>query len=396
MRVLHVITGLQQAAGTSVFCVEICQALNRRSSEQPEQAVQCTIAVIDPQVAGCYRSECLEPADVPIRSLESVLRETPSFDIIHLHALWHPHLHRAVKYAKRHRIPYVFSPHGMLTPWALSRKRLKKWTALALYQYWDLLGAALIHTTAESEADDVRRLRILRPIVVAPLGVGLSDTVPARPSRLPDVPRMVLFISRIHPKKGLLNLIDAWAKIRDDERHGNWHFIIAGPDQDGHAAEVEAHAAQMGVAGDFSLVGPVFGDRKQALLEQADLFVLPTYSENFGVVVIEALAHGVPVITTKGAPWAELQGAPDRATGNRYLFAGNGITANPGRCGWWIDIGVDPLAMALKDAMRLTDETRRTMGENGRKLVEAKYTWPAIAAKMKDAYSGLLRKSVRL
>ncbi|MGI6353593.1 MAG: glycosyltransferase [Lentisphaeria bacterium] len=111
----------------------------------------------------------------------------------------------------------------------------------------------------------------------------------------------------------------------------------------------------------------------------ADLFVLPSYSENFGVVVVDALAHGVPVITTKGTPWKELLGS------DATLHAG-------GRCGWWIDIGAEPLANALAEAMSMTDENRTALGENGRKLVAEKYTWTAVGKKLAQGYQEVLDK----
>jgi glycosyltransferase involved in cell wall biosynthesis len=313
---------------------------------------------------------------------------------VHIHALWDPFLHQIARWAKMKSIPLVYSPHGMLTPWALGQKSLKKWIALALYQYWDLRCASLIHATAESEVDDIRRLGLKQAVVVAPLGVSIpSEEPPIRHNN----PKIALFVSRIHPKKGLFNLVDAWAKVKrsalversevKDQRSDEaslttnelmnsrtnellpWKFIIAGPDQDGHAAEVMVRARAAGVEDDFEMIGPVYGKEKDELYARADLFVLPTYSENFGVVIIEALAFGCPVITTKGAPWAELE---------------------TGHCGWWIDIGVEPLAQALGNATALTDAERYQMGLNGRALVEKRYTWPAAAMQMKSAYEWLL------
>jgi glycosyltransferase involved in cell wall biosynthesis len=253
----------------------------------------------------------------------------------------------------------------MLTAWALRHKRIKKALALALYQYRDLKLAAMFHATAGSEVQDIRRLSLRHPVAVAPLGVELPPPDTGQ-ERHRNGSRMALFISRVHPKKGLFNLVDSWARVRPN----GWKMVVAGPDQDGHAAAVKARAEARGIASDWEFVGAVFGEKKDRLYAQADFFVLPTHSENFGVVVIEALAHRVPVITTKGAPWAELLSQ---------------------RCGWWIDIGVEPLAGALREAMGLSDEERRSMGENGRRLVEAKYTWPAIAEQMRAAYESVCR-----
>jgi glycosyltransferase involved in cell wall biosynthesis len=449
MKILHVITGLQKAAGTSVFCVDLCDGLSRIGVE--------TAIAVQHGDSDAYSPQENVPVFALSRGFED-LNFKP--DLVHIHALWDPFLHRFAAWARKNQIPLVFSPHGMLTPWALKQKRLKKGLALALYQYRDLQSAALLHATASSEVEDIRRLRLKQPVAVAPLGVNVPAEAP--PVRH-NTPRIALFVSRVHPKKGLLNLVEAWAQVRSSkvrecesalvERPGTgdqrteagknasalslqpstflpWQLVIAGPDQDGHTAEIKAKAKKLGLSvddipsnqlisqpanlpcpPDIVFTGPVYGADKDALYRMADLLVLPTYSENFGVVVIEALAQGCPVITTKGTPWQELlgqegsnalragskipsgsghvQGSSQVGTNSSFILHPSSLADN-GRCGWWIDIGVEPLAAALREAINLSDEERHAMGENGRRLVEAKYTWPAIAEQMKAAYAWIL------
>jgi len=411
MQIVHVITNLQKAAGTSVFCAEVCSYLGTLD-------INCAIVVKWAEFDGYSLKNTIPIFEVKHGLGNISIRP----DIVHIHTLWSPFLHQALKWAKSNKVPIVISPHGMLTPWALGQKPLKKWMALALYQYWDLRGATLIHVTAESELADVRRLGLKQPVVIAPLGVNVPTEVP--PVRHNN-PRIALFVSRIHPKKGLFNLVDAWSAVkkqsavavgsqRSDEASLTtnelmnsstngllpWKFIIAGPDQDGHAAKVMERARAAGVEADFEIIGPVFGKQKDDLYAKADLFVLPTYSENFGVVVIEALAQCCPVITTKGTPWQELLGVSEdrgqRAEDggvltNALMNARTNRLATSGRCGWWIDIGVEPLVVALKEAMSLTDEDRYQLGLQGRALVEKKYTWPVIAEQMKRAYEWVLK-----
>lgn len=400
MNILHVIMGIQKAAGTSVFCMEICDELKRMGEN-------VTIAVLDPSAIDRYPSR----ENVCVVSIDSIF-DSNIYGIVHFHGLWHPILHKARIWASKQGVAIVWSPHGMLTPWALSQKKIKKWMALALYQYWDLRRSSLLHVTAASELEDVRRLGLKQQVAVVPLGVN----IPVKsPSIRYNKPKIALFVSRIHPKKGLFYLVDAWATVKKNSCNralGAWKFIIAGPDQDGHAADVMARARAAGIENDFEIVGPVFGKEKEELYAKADLFVLPTFSENFGVVVIEALAYGCPVITTKGTPWAELMGnsesskvlkcesAKVRESGTtanraneddfRTLEFSHSITSS-GRCGWWIDIGVEPLVKALKEAMALSDDERQEMGRNGKRLVESKYTWNAVAQQMKQAYEKLLR-----
>lgn len=175
----------------------------------------------------------------------------------------------------------------------------------------------------------------------------------------------MLFLGRIHPVRGLLELVEAWRIARPE----GWKMIIAGPDEGGHQQIVEAAIHQAGLQDDFEFTGSVYGDEKKALYRSADIFVLPTFSENFGLVVAEALACGVPVITTKGAPWQGLQ---------------------THRCGWWIDIGVEPLVAALREAMNLPPDTLREMGQRGRAYVEQNFGWPGIAQQMLSVYRWVL------
>ena len=176
--------------------------------------------------------------------------------------------------------------------------------------------------------------------------------------------RIALFLSRIQQKKGLINLLQAWAKV---DREG-WLLRLAGPDEGGHLREVLRAVRDLGLTERVQYVGSVSGEEKRRIYREADLFVLPTFSENFGVVVAEALSFGVPVITTKGAPWRDIE---------------------THGCGWWIDIGVEPLAGALSQAIALSDNERRLMGQRGREYIR-RYDWNDIADKTIAAYRWIL------
>lgn len=296
------------------------------------------------------------------RSLGSEVRVgTP--DLLHSHGLWTPVNHWTARLARRAGIPLVIQPRGMLEPWALAYRSWKKRLALLLYQWRDLVSAVLLVATAEQEAENFRKLGLRQPIAVIPNGTDLPEW---RDRAYPKgSPRTMLFLSRIHQKKGLLELVQAWKTIKPI----GWKMVIAGPDEGGHQKIVEAAIRQAGLQDDFTFAGSVYGDEKEALYRSADLFVLPTFSENFGLVVAEALACGVPVITTKGAPW-------------------QGLLTH--RCGWWIDIGVEPLAAALREAMNLPPDTLRDMGQRGRTYVEQNFGWPGIAEQMLSVYRWVL------
>ncbi|MFA5205006.1 MAG: glycosyltransferase, partial [Lentisphaeria bacterium] len=297
------------------------------------------------------------------RAAARLLREQ-AIDVVHVHGLWSPAMHAVCAAARAQGVPLVVSPHGMLTPWALRQHAWKKRLAWRLYQHRDLRSAAVLHATADTEAAELRGLGLRNPLAVVANAVDLPpwrEPVPGRP------PRTVLFLSRIHPKKGLLRLVEAWARLRP----ASWRCVVAGPDEGGHLAEVRRAVQAAGLDADFSFPGPVDDAAKWDLYRSASLVVLPTHSENFGLVVAEALACGVPVITTRGAPWRELA---ER------------------QCGWWIDPGTEPLAAALREAMALTDGQRWEMGRRGRLLVEERYSWTRAAAEMAQVYDWCVKR----
>ena len=293
------------------------------------------------------------------------LCEQGQVDLIHLHGMWSPLLAVAALVARRRRIPFVISPHGCLEPWALAYKHRKKWLALKTYQGAILRSASLFAATARQELESIRKLGFRQPIAVIPNGVDVGP-LPHRGAH--EAVKTILFLSRVHPKKGLLDLVEAWALVR---RPG-WRIVIAGGDEGGYRATVEALVRARGLESDFQFVGFVEGAHKQACFDEADFFVLPTYSENFGIAVAEALANELPVITTTGAPWQDLL---------------------EHRCGWWVAPGVQGVSGALIEAMACDPAELRQMGQRGRQLVINKYSWAQIGSTALEVSEWLLNPS---
>ena len=282
--------------------------------------------------------------------------------LVHDHGLWLPTNHAAAQGARDLSVPLIVSTRGMLEPWARRHRRTKKRIAWAAFQRSDLARAAVLHATADSEAAGLREVDLRNPIAVIPNGVQ----IPAEPAA-PDLERTLrraLFLSRVHPKKGLVPFLDVWAVVRPP----GWELVIAGPNEEGHRQELESQAARLGLH-EVRFVGSVPDADKWGLYGSADLFVLPTFSENFGVVVAEALAAGVPVLTTTGAPW---EGLVQHA------------------CGWWVEPTPDALADALRAATGLSDAERRAMGNRGRAYAAEAFGWDAIADQMASVYRWVL------
>lgn len=285
------------------------------------------------------------------------------FAVVHIHGIWNPWWALAALIFTWRSIPFVVSPHGSLEPAALAYKAFKKKIGLMLYQRSVLNLCKVIVVTSEKEFKGLKALRFpCHKISIVPNGIVLTDSSDKKitlgahgPAKFSTTSiKTFLYLSRIHPIKGLPMLIEAWAK----SRRPNWRFVIAGHDELDHLAEVKALAASLGVLSDFEFLGPVRGEEKSALFDNADVFVLPTHSENFGIVIAEALNHGLPVITTRGAPW--------------------GLLESKG-CGWWCDISADALRQALDAAMNLAPEALFSMGVRGRQWIKSSFDLNNIA-----------------
>jgi glycosyltransferase involved in cell wall biosynthesis len=292
-------------------------------------------------------------------------------DILHDNGMWLPHNHRIANLAARYNIPRVVSTRGMLEPWAINHKWGKKRVAWWLYQKWDLKRAHCHHTTAEAESRNVQRLGLGVPVRVIPNGVDLPniDSEYVQNKKVRRSNKKALFLGRIYPVKGLPMLIKAWARVRPQ----GWRLQIAGPDEAGHLITVKNEVLAAGLSETVSFLGPISGPTKDAALLNADLFVLPTYSESFGMSIAEALAHGLPVLTTTGAPWPMLQQLG---------------------CGWWVDPTVDGIAEGLRQATSSDSETLQAMGRKGRAFVEAEYRWERIAKQFIATYEAVLNSSL--
>lgn len=296
------------------------------------------------------------------------------FDLIHNHGLWMFTNLYARQAAKRHKLPLFISPRGTLESWSLQNSKYKKKLAWWLYEKGNLGYATAFHATSANEVESIRKLGFKQPIALIPNGVDLPllDTLPSKEiliSLFPNLAnsRWLLFLSRIHPKKGLDNLIKIWGQIK--EQFPDWHLIIAGPNSIGYQAELERLTKELHLGNRITFTGMLSGDLKASALGNADLFVLPTHSENFGIAVAESLVYAVPAITTKEAPWQDL------------------VNSN---CGWWVEDDLFQLKLALIKSMKLSNCQLKSMGKNGRNLVAEKYSWEFASQQMAEFYRWIL------
>lgn len=284
-------------------------------------------------------------------------------DLIDAQGLWMHQSKVCLEHFYRHRTPYLITPRGMLDPWALRYARWKKRIAVVWFQRAHLSNACCLRATATLEARHIRDLGLRQPIAVVPNGVDVPPRAPGAPGApRPGDRHRLLFLSRLHPKKGLPLLLRAWSRLAP--RFPQWELVIAGPDEVGHEADMQRLARELDLPR-VSWVGPVQGEDKSRLYASADLFVLPTHAENFGLVVAEALAHGVPVVTTRNAPW---DGLKEHA------------------CGWWIDLDERTLLDALSEAIAASPDERAAMGARGRAWMRRDFAWTAVAERLFEVY----------
>ena len=281
-------------------------------------------------------------------------------DVVHLHGLWLGISQSVLQAHRRGGIPYVISVHGMLGQVPLSYSPIKKRIARLLFQDACFAEAAALHATSVFEVDEIRAFGLTAPVVRIPNGVDpacVPDPRP-RPGR-----NTILSLGRLHRKKGLDVLIDAWARLEPD--FPDWQVALVGPDEGGHAAELQARIDRLGLAR-CRLSGPVYGPARERLMAGAELFALPTRSENFALTVGESLMLEVPVVSSRGAPWPGLETEG---------------------CGLWVELGADSFAAALRRMMSLPADARRAMGRRGRAWMLRDFSWPEVAAQTVDAYA---------
>lgn len=289
-------------------------------------------------------------------------------DVVHVNCCWQPVPAKVAVWAKNAGYKVVYTPHGMLEPYAIRRHYwTKKLPAILLFQKRGIQVADLVHATADTEKGNLIKLGWNKKVHVIANCVQIDEISFKFQDSGFKRSKNVLFLSRVHPKKGINFLIEAVAQLKHE--FTGYTFTIAGPGEESYVQELKTLAIKNGVSDMFDFVGPIFGSNKWPLYRKTDLFVLPTYSENFGIVVPEALASGTPVITTVGTPWSEL---------------------NELNCGWCTEIGTKPLVEALKKFLSCSDSDMEQMGRRGRKLVEDKYSSTSVAKQFVEMYRLLI------
>ena len=361
---LHLCNGLdpERDGGMVPSILGMTQAL-------AEQGGQITIVTPTPSRLG---ETPISPA-LTLRGPETDLEAAvAAADVVHIHGIWQGHTRRGCRAAIRARVPYMIAAHGMVEPWALRHKALKKAIYTALVEGPNLRHASCLHALSRPEIDHLRAIAPNTPVCLVPNGVDLAALadLPPRSELEAQYPELqgkfvLLFFGRLHGKKGLDMLAEALGILADERP--DLHVVLAGRD-DGALAEFQKRTAANGVADRFTFVGHVAGEQARRVWGAADAFVLPSYSEGFSMAILEALACRLPALITTSCHFPELAEVDGAVVVEPTLPA---------------------VTLGLRDLLARSSSETQAMAGRGRSLVQKRYTWDRQAERLGDVYRWL-------
>lgn len=286
------------------------------------------------------------------------------YDLAHIHGIWQiPNL--IFSFVTNFKnIPYIVSPRGMLEPWSLQQSFLLKKVALFVYQRKILNNSSVIHATSQMELLNLRKLGFRNKIALIPNGIDLHEYQDTEVNK----ENTILFISRIHPKKGLELLIEA-LEVLNKKNESDWKCEIYGSGDQNYIDSLKLNIIKKGLMDRVVFFAPIYSSKKINKIKSAKVLVLPSYSENFGNIIAESLACKTPVISSVYTPWNDLE---------EY------------NCGWQIELQKEDLLNKIEHVLSLTDSVINKMGENGRFLIEKKYDIKIVSKKFENLYEYIL------
>lgn len=363
MKIVHYIPSIDRTAGgTSTYMQVLAKGLGEiaevhiitHASENPLVMENCTVHYV----------HNYQPLSYSWNTSIAFLLDEIGPDVVHVNCCWMPACAAVQRIAQKRGHKVVLTPHGMLEPWIIKRHYwTRKVPALWMYQKAAVQKADCVQATAESERDNLLKLGYNSNIKVVRLGI---DAESIEMKRSWKKSRQILFLSRVHVKKGINFLVEAADELRNELQ--GYKILVAGEGDADYVEAMKRMICDRGLQDIVQLIGGVYGDEKWRLFQTSDFFVLPTHSENFGLAIAESLASGTPVITTVGTPWSDL---------------------NSSEAGAWIEIGTEPLVETLRRFLSLSEDELETMGRNGRKLIETKYSAHVMAEQMMEVYKSV-------
>lgn len=369
MKVLHTISGMNRGSGGPTTCTYNLvrglrgigvdtKILTLAPANNGEQYI------CDEDFIVAVKNDAANPF-VYSRNFRDYLRTDTGYDIYHANGLWTYPSHITAKQARNTKKKYIIAPHGMLYPAGLQSKPWKKRIALAMFQRYDIENADAIQATCRQEAGYIAALGYKNPIAVVPNSIDISGYLPVRTET--NKKRRFGFVGRIHPIKNIDIILEAWNSLGN--KTSECELVIVGEGDETYKKALLEYTQKHNLK-NVIFTGFLAGDELTACIRSFDYLLLASKSENFGMVVPEALVNGVPCIATEHTPWEEL---------------------NSSRCGWWINDGTEPLRAAICEAIGLSEKERQEMGIRGIELVKTNYSVEAVAKKMRELYGWILK-----
>ncbi len=381
MKILHIIPGFEiRGGGGNRACAELCQSLAAFGHD-------VTVAHV-----GTKDEQCFAPENVTTRAfppfllrgyaysptLRRYLRsQIPKVDLVHLHATWQYPNVTAARCCKIRHVPYIVQPHGNLHPWKLAHKAWRKMGHWRLVEKNILKNAAFIHVESDTDEEDVRRLIPEAKTFISPCG-AFSKLFEVK--MFPDFikekwpcfkeKKCLLYLARVDVNKGIEHLLNAYAKVL--RFHHNYNLLIVGPDYAGTTERMKKLAHELGIGNNVVWGGMVTDEDRIRIIQNCDIYVLPSLSENFGISVLEALFCSKPVLTTTETPWHELSGH---------------------KAGIITQANAESIHDGLLRLMGLDHDALVKMGVNGYNLAKSKYEWSSIAQSLIQKYQQAIKEN---
>lgn len=382
MKIAHILSHVAAVhAGVPIATRKLGRALVRLGVDvsfwttgDPEEAASLEEAGIDPHVFRRKWPQGWRYSPELSREFEFKIKD---IDIVHIHEVWdYPQLTTA-RSAIKHNIPYIWAPRASLEPWRIRYKGWKKRLYLQLFGKNILHHAACMHAVSAAETEGFRKLGFYGTSFVVNNGIDPDEFTslpdPAAAEQLwPSLKnkRVVLFLSRISPEKGIDQLIPAWEAITRKECYADTLLVLAGPDDRGYRQQVQDQLEKLNLSERVLLTGMVNGKDKMGLISRADIYVLPSYSEGFSNSILENLAAAKPVLITPGCNFPEV------------VAAGAGLCVEP-IC--------DQLIEGLEQLLNMSKNDLKAMGQRGRRMILENYTWEIAARKLITVYQAILK-----
>lgn len=365
--ILHIVPSISQKSdGVANFATELSNALINRDKMLKLELITLDWAPMKdaPNYARFFLlgfgARAIGRSPSMFKWLKNRLKEG-GLTVVHNHGLWMmPNYYFGVG-SSMSNVKSIASPHGTLSRWSLSRSRITKKIFWHLFQKSALKKTDCFHATSKEEYYDIRRMGFSQPVCIIPCGINFLPLV----KKLPNRRKNLLFLARIHPKKGVENLLKAWSKLQD--KFNDWDLNIVGPNEGGYSNSMKNLSKKL-INKRVFFHGALEGDKKNQVYHDASIYVLPTFSENFGITVAEALSFGTPVLITDQTPWKNIE------------------KVGAGLC---IEVGLDPLVKGLDELMSRSQDELDKMGERGYFWVTQEFNWDKVSLCFSDTYKWL-------